>query len=237
MSAMEGISIIIPCRNESRRLAATERRLHRLIDYLEKESGLPVQAVIEEDGSDDGTLERIRDMSSHDRRILTVDGGNLRGKGRGIRLAVSRSRYEYLVVCDADLPVAFRDMALIARELREYDVVLPSRRAAGSKCRGIPLARRIASYAFNRYVNLVLGLGISDTQNGVKGIRREAFPKIAPDRLGSYSMDVEMLLRARRLNLRIKEIPVDYMHERTSNFSVIRDGPRMLADVIVLRLS
>jgi glycosyltransferase involved in cell wall biosynthesis len=234
---MQGISIVIPCRNESRRLASVEERLTQLMDYLERRTGLEVQAVIEEDGSTDNTFETILAMAGRDKRILAVKGGNGRGKGGGIRLAARKCSHSIIILSDADLPVSFEDVARIARALHSYDVVLPSRRAKGSKSRNIPLARKAASYAFNKYVNLLLGLGITDTQNGVKGVRREVFDEIAPEKLGSYAMDVEMLLKARRKNLRIKEIPVEYTHERTSNFRVLRHGPAMLLDVLKLKLS
>jgi hypothetical protein len=140
-------------------------------------------------------------------------------------------------MCDADLPVPVEDVARMVLLLKENDLVVPSRRLAGSRTKRIPLLRRAFSTSFNFYVNLLLGLGLSDTQIGVKAFRRKAFAKIRPSKFTSYSMDVEMLARARRANLRIKETPAAYTHEGDAGFNWLTDGPRMLLDVLLMRLT
>ena len=232
------LSIVVPCRNEEKRLSFHGAKgLSAFLGRIEGLTGKVAEMVLEEDGSTDRTAEVIDSFAKADARLRAVHNRGRLGKGGGLVLGVKRSSGSLIVMCDADLPVPADDVAKLVSLLSENDLVIPSRRLSASQVRDIPFLRRFFSSLFNLYVNLLLGIGLSDTQIGVKAFRREAFEKVKPTRFKSYSMDLEMLVRARREGLRVKEMPTRYNNSRETGFNWLTDGPKMLLDVLLMRFS
>ena len=229
------VSLLVLCRNEGRNLLNNRDRLLELLDRAAKE-GHPAEAILQGDGSTDETPAVIADFAASDPRVRGFAEPARKGKGGALSAAAASARGRYLVMLDADVPL---DTSTLARILKELDggtqVVLPSRRHPRSQVERIPVTRRLPSKLFNVVVNLLLGLSIADTQCGVKGFPRDVFDLVRPRRFLGYEMDLEMLARARRAGLRLREIPIAYRHGRDSGFSVLRDGPRMLAAVWRIR--
>jgi hypothetical protein len=48
---------------------------------------------------------------------------------------------------------------------------------------------------------------------------------------------VEILARAKKRNLKVKEVGVHYAHGEFSRFSILRNGSKMLRDVFVIWLN
>ena len=100
---------------------------------------------------------------------------------------------------------------------------------------------------FNFMVQLLLVPGIRDTQCGFKMFRREAAQAIF-SRLKRYgadapvvegpmvtAFDVEVLFLARKLGLRIAEVPVLWKHEAGSKVRPVVDSLRMARDVALVK--
>ena len=85
---------------------------------------------------------------------------------------------------------------------------------------------------FNRLVTTGTGLGLQDTQCGFKAFRTPAarllFHLVPIDR---FAFDVELLARARRLGLRITEVPVQWKNVPGSTIHPLHDSLTMLSDV------
>ncbi len=100
---------------------------------------------------------------------------------------------------------------------------------------------------FNFLVQLVLVPGIRDSQCGFKMFRRDAGRRIfsrlvrygpdAPVIAGPQvtAFDVEVLFLARKLGLRIAEVPVRWKHGGASKVRPLLDAVRMGRDVLWVR--
>jgi hypothetical protein len=92
--------------------------------------------------------------------------------------------------------------------------------------------RAVMGRLFNRLVTTGTGLGLQDTQCGFKAFRTPAarllFHLVAIDR---FAFDVEVLAQARRLGLRITEVPVHWKNVPGSTIHPLHDSVTMLADV------
>ena len=79
--------------------------------------------------------------------------------------------------------------------------------------------------------------GIRDTQCGFKMFTltaaRAIFSRCTMD---GFSFDFEALMLARDLGYRIDEVPIRWSHQEGSKVVMMRDGPRALRDLIILRL-
>jgi hypothetical protein len=101
---------------------------------------------------------------------------------------------------------------------------------------------------FNRIVQLLLLRGINDTQCGFKLFRGSIVPTLlerarlyADDRavVGARvtAFDVELLVIARRLGMRIEEIPVVWTYGSHSKVNPVRDTLNNLRDVGAIALA
>jgi hypothetical protein len=113
--------------------------------------------------------------------------------------------------------------------LKDADVVVASKWHPQSKL-DTPLTRRILSRGFNALVKLLVGLRLSDTQTGLKAVRREAlagvFPRLTVKR---YAFDVEMLALANLLSLKVVELPITIQLRSLFSF---REVWRMFLDLL-----
>jgi len=84
---------------------------------------------------------------------------------------------------------------------------------------------------------LLLLPGISDSQCGFKFFRREAARELfTRQRLSGWAFDAELLYLARRLGYRLEQIPVRWINDPNTKVNMLRAGPRMLLDVLRVRL-
>ncbi len=228
------IAILIPCYNEGRRI---EVALNRLIDFAVKHSNYEI--VVEEDGSIDSTPQIIDSFAERYSFIKAVHSRTRLRKGGGLNLAALHSTGDIIITTDADLAVPPEEFPKLVREIENgYDIVIASRRHGDSVIRRrAPFTRRLASLCFNLIVNLLFGFGIRDTQSGTKAFKRKLFFEIQPRISLDYAMDVEILARAKKRNLKVKEVGVRYMHGEFSRFSILRDGSKMLRDVFIIWLN
>jgi hypothetical protein len=66
-----------------------------------------------------------------------------------------------------------------------------------------------------------------------RDVGRDIFKRCKVDRFG---FDFEALMIARDLGYRIDEIPIRWRHQEGSKVSLLRDGSRMLIDLMKLRM-
>ena len=99
-----------------------------------------------------------------------------------------------------------------------------------------PWRREQGGRVFNLIVRLATGLPFWDTQCGFKAFRLDAMrPILETAKTDGFGFDVELLYRARKANLRMKEIPVRWNHCEGSKVNVLRDSVRMVREVAALR--
>ena len=90
---------------------------------------------------------------------------------------------------------------------------------------------------FNLIVRALGVWHVTDTQCGFKLFRGEVAAELFPEvRTDGFGFDVELLLLAQRRGYRIVEVPINWVDQPGSRVSVIKEGPRMLAQVLAARL-
>ena len=90
--------------------------------------------------------------------------------------------------------------------------------------------------AFNAIARRIARVDMDDTQCGFKSFRRDAARAIFERaRIDRYAFDVEVLWIARRLGLRVAELPVTWVNDPHSKVHPVRDSARMLVDLGAIR--
>jgi len=219
------ISIIIPAYNEADRIETT---IHRIFNEIK---GLRFEVVISEDGSTDETpliLKRLK--RKYGERIVVIHTKRRLGKGRGFLRGVMFSHGRYIILLDADYPTNAQTIMNIVNYLRKgYDVIIGSRAHRLSILDPpAPLLRVVMGRVFNMMVRLLFDVDVHDTQCGVKGFKKEVFSIIGPIQFSNFVFDVEIIVKARICNLKIKEIPIYWSNKAGSKVRVIRDALEML---------
>lgn len=201
-------SIVIPAYNEEKRLPKALAEVHRFFPEAE--------VIVVDDGSSDGTVSVAERAGAKVVRLLEN-----RGKGAAVRAGVLAAGGDAVVVMDADLSVPLEFVAEMLSMLDSADVVV------GSRChpeavivRRQPLARRVAGRVFSAAVRILTGLPYRDTQCGFKGFKRDAAKAIFVNlRSPGFAFDVEVLLLARALGLRVAELGVVWRDGEMSSVS------------------
>ena len=81
-------------------------------------------------------------------------------------------------------------------------------------------------------IKIAAGFRLSDSQCGIKGFRRAAAQRIFPHcEVDRFAFDLEVLMIANKLGLKIEEMPVKIVNHRESKVNVMRDSLKMLRDV------
>ncbi len=232
-AAAASLSIVIPAFNEEDRLAAT---LDSISEWRARRSGT-VEVIVVDDGSSDATSRIAAEFSDRGVRLLRLERN--RGKGAAVREGVAASRGDEVLVSDADLSTPIREVERLEHHLRQADLVLGSRASGEARItRHQPRFRELAGKSFNALIRMLGVRGIRDTQCGFKLIRgrvaRELFALLTIDR---YAFDVELVWLARGAGYRVVEVGVEWRNDPASRVHVVRDGCRMLLDVMRMRWS
>jgi dolichyl-phosphate beta-glucosyltransferase len=146
---------------------------------------------------------------------------------------------DLVLFCDADLATPQEETEKLLRAMEAgADVAIGSRPMADSSLEiRQPWHREMLGRIFNRAVQLLAVKGIDDTQCGFKIFTRKAAQDVFKRcKLNGFSFDFEALLVARDLGYKIAEVPIRWRHQEGSKVVLMRDGPRMLRDLVKLRM-
>jgi len=238
------LSLIIPAFNEQSRIDGT---LQEAWAYLAAQP-YSFEVILSDDGSTDRTAAIGREFARDrdDMRVVSIAHG---GKAAAIRAGMKAARGEIVVFTDADLatPISYLQNFIATIE-SGADIVIGSREGTGANRIGEPIYRHLMGRAFNRLVQATILPGIDDTQCGFKAFTRFASIEISR-RAKLYSdhatitgarvtaFDVEMLVIARKLGLKIVEIPVIWTYGSQSKVNPIKDTLTNLRDIATIKLN
>lgn len=222
-------SIVIPLFNE-------EKRCKKFLNKLTKKYGnfSNIEIIFVNDGSTDKTLEILLDLKNKFRNIKLINNEKNMGKGFSVKRGVLSSRGKKIIMVDGDGSLYIEEIEKIARFLEEYDVVIGNRNNPKSYR---PFKRKILSRIFNWIIGILFNLQVSDILCGAKGFRNGTIPIIFKNlKLNRWSFDIEIILRARKHNLKIKEIPIRWNDQKGSKIR-IKDIFILLYEILSLRFS
>ncbi len=229
------LSIVIPAFNEESRLPKT---LDSVIDYVQSRA-YQTEIIVVDDGSTDHTAAVVDAYRQKYPGLRCISNEGNRGKGFSVRHGMLEALGEFALFSDADLstPIEEADKLLAAIRERNFDAAIGSRAMDRSLIQvHQSTIREMAGIFFNRMVQWILGIQISDTQCGFKAFRRErALPIFEQQRIERFGFDPEILFLAKRNRLRVAEIPVRWSHDAATKVNVAADGLRMFLELILIR--
>lgn len=238
------LSVVIPCYNEEQniRLGA----LDKIARYMEMRE-YSWEGLIVDDGSSDQSPQLIQEFINSNSHFKLLARPH-QGKAAAVIAGMLVARGELVLFTDLDQATPINQLEKLLPWMSQgFDVVIGSRKGGRS---GAPFLRRLMGPGFIFMRNLILGLkGIEDTQCGFKLFKRTTAKEIF-NRLIIFSgqmhvagprvtagFDVEVLFVARKLNYKIKEVPVEWHYVDTRRVSPLLDSLDALTDIIRIRLN
>jgi dolichol-phosphate mannosyltransferase len=203
--------VIVPTYNERENLAELLTRIFA--------QNLPLEVLVVDDNSPDGTGELADELAAKDPRIHVMHRAGKRGLGSayvaGFRWALERG-FDAAFEMDADFSHNPDSLGDFLKELTDADLVLGSRYLHGVTVVNWPLSRLILSYAANVYSRIITGMPVKDLTGGFKCFRRQVLEAIDWSRVRSdgYAFQIEINFKAWRKGFRIKEIPILFVDRR-----------------------
>jgi glycosyltransferase involved in cell wall biosynthesis len=229
--APELLSIVVPAYNEARTIEQVLRRV------VEQELGGPIEVIVVDDGSTDGTADLAERLALEDVRVLRQPAN--RGKGAAVRVGIAQTKGDIVVIQDADLEYDPVDLPRLLDPLRRdvADVVYGTRLRGGEPQR----AHLFWHYAGNRFLslltNVLFNTTISDMEVGYKAFRGDLIRSLDL-RSDDFAFEAEVTAKILRRRVRLYEVPIAYYGRTYAEGKKIgwRDGVRAIVALLRYRV-
>jgi glycosyltransferase involved in cell wall biosynthesis len=211
---MKKFSFIIPTHNEENIILDT---LSVIRGFAEKEK-LDYEIIVIDDCSQDDTillLDRLKDD-----HIKVHYKNSWQGKGAALKTGWKIAKGDYIIFIDADLQIKPQELKPFQNLMCMYesDVVIGNKRNPYSSI-DYSFARHVISIGYNLFVKILFGVSVSDTQCGLKLMKKSVLDKVMPKILCKhFAFDLELLVAFKENKIRVIDAPVCiYQSMRNSN--------------------
>lgn len=214
------ISIILPCRDEKEGIAICIKKINRTLKGKDYE-------IIVSDSSSDGSDRIAKELGAKLVRHKI-------GYGDALITGMNNASGGYLIFADCDCSYDFSEIPKFIEKLNlGYDFVIGSRMKGYIKKGAMPFLHRYIGVPVLTYlINFKFNSNFSDTHSGFRGIKKEAYKKLDLKCKG-MEFASEMVIKAKKKNLSISEIPINYSLRRgNKKIRTFRDGFRHLVYIL-----
>ena len=177
-----------------------------LVEQIEQTKIPFGEIIFVDDGSTDGTREKIRALTTAHRVRLIERNGAERGLAGAIIAGANASSADLFVAMDADLSHPPEKIPALLHPIlmNEADLVIGSRYIPGGATPGWPAWRRFLSRVASALAYPLTG--VHDSMGGFFAIRRECLLRFANQAAG-FKIVFETIVRG-RIILRVREVPI-----------------------------
>ena len=221
----ETLSILIPIFNEEENIPSLYDRLLAAL----KKIGRPYEVIFIDDGSSDGSLEILLDISKKNSNVKIISFSRNFGQTAALSAGIDFSSGEILIPMDGDLQNDPEDILPLLEKIEEgYDAV-----SGWRKDRKDPFfTRRLPSIIANKMISLISGVRLHDYGCTLKAYKRDILKNI---RLYG-EMHRFIPIYAQWIGARVAEIPVNHFPRRSgsSNYGLSRIF-KVILDLMVVK--
>jgi dolichol-phosphate mannosyltransferase len=188
-------AIVVPTLNEAGNI---DKILTALTDAL-RETEYDYEIVVVDDGSTDGTVERVGDWANRDSRVRLLSRAGERGLAGAVLYGWSQSQANLLGVIDADLQHPPELLPELLQAAERADIAVASRYAGNDGVKGWnPLRAAVSRLSTLAAVPLISkkNLGVTDPMSGFFIIHRRCIEGLTFQTTG-FKLLLEILVRGR----------------------------------------
>ncbi len=213
------LSILIPVYNEEENILPLVERLTQVL----KKTGKVYEILFIDDGSTDGTLEVLLNVTKRNPNIKVISFSRNFGQTAALSAGIDSSKGDIIIPMDGDLQNAPEDIPLLLQKIEEgYDVV-----SGWRKDRKDPFfTRKLPSMIANKIISMIGGVHLHDYGCTLKAYKRDILKNI---RLYG-EMHRFIPIYAQWVGARVSEIPVHHFRRRSG---VSKYGMKRIVKVIL----
>jgi glycosyltransferase involved in cell wall biosynthesis len=223
-----GVSVILPCLNEEKTIAASINNAKLGLKKL----SLPSEIIVIDNGSTDDSISISENLGA---RVVKEKS---RGYGFALASGINEAQFEYILMADADDSYELENLDEFIIELGiECDLVIGNRFKGGIEKGAMPFLHQFIGNPFLSFIGKYLfKLQTNDFHCGMRAFKKS---KILDLKLVTGGMEFasEMLVKASLKKFRIKEIPTKLRKDgrgARSHLRTWRDGFRHLFFLLIL---
>jgi dolichol-phosphate mannosyltransferase len=200
------------------------------------EQPVPVDVLVVDDSSPDGTGDLARSFAERDPRVRVRSRPRKSGLASayldGFRQALAE-RYDLVVEMDSDLSHDPEELPALLAAAAAHDVTVGSRYVPGGSVTNWGRARRALSLAGNVYARLLLGVPVRDATSGYRVYRQGVLEALVarPFHSDGYAFQIELVWRADRLGYDVGEAPITF---REREHGVSKISRRIVVEALFL---
>lgn len=221
------ISVIIPGYNEEEVIAQSVNAVENQLYSLNR----PFELVIMDDSSTDETLQIVKNLiksKKHPKlRVITYSNGPSRRENLAKSFRMLKG--DYILLLDMDLSMDVKHIDEMVYWLdHEYEMVIPNRYHKKSDIKR-DLKRYLISRTYNALIRIFFRTGLKDNICGFKAFKRDVIMQLVKETgidktmTRSVFWDTEILIRALRKGVKIKEIPIHWKEGKNSALTFKRE--------------
>jgi glycosyltransferase involved in cell wall biosynthesis len=196
-------TVLVPVLDEAESVAELAGRVVAVLTRL----GGSFEVVFVDDGSRDGTAERVRAAHEADPRVKLVRLRRNFGKAAALSAGIEHSSGRLVITMDGDLQDDPDEIPRLLEALAARDLDLVS---GWKRERRDPAGKRLPSLLFNWVTRRLAGVDLHDFNSGFKVYRREVLDQIAV--YGELHRYIPVL--ASRRGFAVGEVPVAHHPRR-----------------------
>ena len=221
------LSVFFPAYNEEGNIKSTVLKAKKTLEAVASSW----EIIIVDDGSSDGTDKVADTLCRQDKRIKVIHHKPNRGYGGALKSGFLKAKYEWVAFTDSDGQFDFGEIKKFIAEKDSADLILGYRLN-----RADSLARKVFTFGWSAFARILLGLKVKDYSCGFKMIKKSAYNKLLPLVGEEKVTQIEMIVKASRLGLKIREVGVNH-YPRTSGKQTgasLKVVAKSIADIVKL---
>jgi glycosyltransferase involved in cell wall biosynthesis len=198
---IQELSLILPVYNEGKVIRTV---LTDVIAFLEET--VPVyEIIVVDDGSRDDSFAIVREIAQGNRKVLPLRHEKNKGYGCALRSGFQAASLGYVFFMDADGQFTIEDLNLVMPFISDYDMVISYREKRNDR-----LFRNLLGATFTRIINTSFGLRYKDINCAFKLAKKKDIASLDL-KIDGPLINAEMLIKAHKGNLTIKECAVSHL--------------------------
>ncbi len=163
------------------------------------------EIIIVDDGSSDKTYAIGQELAKKHENVKVITHNPNRGYGAALKEGFENAKYDYVVFTDGDRQFDFGEVKKLIGALDGADIVIGFR-----KRRRDSISRHVLMYLLKFWDYIFFRFYFKDIDCGFKLFTRHALVEIMPLRSEGAMITTEILAKATRKKLKIKQVEVNH---------------------------